>query len=101
MDCNKKHHIHTHKLKLLLSYLWSRKKKLYIYIYIFSPVKPELVIIPPGQKKKKSFNYEHLNFHGKELNVTDITDPSDPLDLKKSSYIYIYIYNTYPCSDEI
>ncbi len=23
---------------------------------------------------KKSFNYEHLNFSGKELNVTDITE---------------------------
>ena len=23
---------------------------------------------------KKSFNYEHLNFPGKELNVTDITE---------------------------
>ena len=43
--------------------------KLYIYI-LFSPVKPESGIIPSGQK---SFNYEHLNFPGKELNVTNIT----------------------------
>ena len=28
--------------------------------------------IPSGQKKP--FNYEHLNFPGKELNVTDITE---------------------------
>ena len=52
---------------------------IYIYIYIykyvlFSPVKPESRIIPSGQKKKKSFNYEHINFPGKELNVTDITE---------------------------
>ena len=45
---------------------------LYIYIYIlFSPVKPESGIIPSGQK---TFNYEHLNFPGKEPNVTDITE---------------------------
>ena len=25
------------------------------------------------RQDKKSFNYEHLNFPGKELNVTDIT----------------------------
>ena len=44
-----------------------------IYIYIYSgPVKPELGVIPSGQKK--AFNSEHLNFPGKELNVTDITD---------------------------
>ena len=43
-----------------------------IYIYIlFSPVKPELGIIPPGQK---SFNYEHLNFPGKKFNLADITE---------------------------
>ena len=38
----------------------------------FSPVKLESGIILSGQKK--SFNYEHLNFPGKELNVTDITE---------------------------
>ena len=44
-----------------------------IYIYIlFDPVKSELEVIPSGQKK--SFNREHLNFLGKELNVTDITE---------------------------
>ena len=37
---------------------------------LFSPVKPESGI-PSGQK---SFNYEHLNYPGKELNVTDITE---------------------------
>ena len=39
---------------------------------LISPVKRESGIIPSGQKK--SFNYEHLNFPGKELNVTDITE---------------------------
>ena len=41
-----------------------------IYV-LLSPVKPALGIIPSGQK---SFNYEHLNFPGKELNVTDIPE---------------------------
>ena len=49
---------------------------IYIYIYIcmyllFSLVKLESGINPSGQK---SFNYEHLNFPGKELNITDITE---------------------------
>ena len=55
---------------------------IYIYIYIlvlFGSVKPELGVIPSGEKK--TFNSEHLNFPGKELNVTDIT------------YIHIYIWN--------
>ena len=35
--------------------------------------------MPSGQKKKKkkkkkTFNCEHLNFPGKKLNVTDITE---------------------------
>ena len=46
---------------------------MYIYIVLFGPVKPELGVIPSGQKKK-IFNNEHLNFPGKELNVTDITE---------------------------
>ena len=48
---------------------------IYIYIYkgvLFGPVKPELGVIPSGQKK--TFNSEHLNFPGKELNITDITE---------------------------
>ena len=40
---------------------------------LFGPVKPELGVIPSGQKKKK-FNSEHLNFPSKELNLTDITE---------------------------
>ena len=44
---------------------------IYIYIVLFGPVKLELGVIPPGQKK---CNSEHLNFPGKELNVTDITE---------------------------
>ena len=38
-----------------------------MYILV-GPVKPESGIIPSG------FNYEHLNFPRKELNVTDITE---------------------------
>ena len=49
-----------------------------MYIVLFGPVKPKLGVIPSRQKKKtnkkKTFNYEHLNFPGKELNVTDITE---------------------------
>ena len=55
---------------------------IYIYIYIyrerererevlFGPVKPELGVIPSGQKP---FNSEHLDFPGKEPNVTEITE---------------------------
>ena len=44
---------------------------IYIYIFLFGPVKPELGGIPSGQK---TFNCEPLNFSGKELNVTDITE---------------------------
>ena len=41
---------------------------IYIHIYkSYSVVKPELGIIPSGQN-------EHLNFPGKELIVTDITE---------------------------
>ena len=40
---------------------------------LFGPVKPELGVIPAGQKQKKKFNSEHLNFSGKERNVIDIT----------------------------
>ena len=36
---------------------------IYIYIVLFCPVKPELGVIPSGQK---TFNSEHLNFPGKE-----------------------------------
>ena len=39
---------------------------------LFGPVKPELGVIPSG--RKKSFNSEDLNFPGKELNVTNITE---------------------------
>ena len=49
--------------------------RIYIYVCVcvlFGPVKPELGVIPSGQKK--TFNREHLNFPGKELNVTDITE---------------------------
>ena len=45
---------------------------IYIYIVLFGPVKPELGVIPSGQKNYSKS--EHLNFPGKELNVTDITE---------------------------
>ena len=45
---------------------------IYIYIVLFDPVKAGLGVIPPGQKK--TLNSEHLNFPGKVLNVTDITE---------------------------
>ena len=41
---------------------------MYIYIYIYSNS------IRPKKKKKNTFNSEHLNFPGKELNVIDITE---------------------------
>ena len=43
-----------------------------MYIVLFRPVKPESGVIPSGHKK--TFNSEHLNFPGKELNVTDIKE---------------------------
>ena len=46
---------------------------IYIYIYVlFGPVKPDLGVIPSGQENYSKA--EHLNFPGKELNVTDITE---------------------------
>ena len=47
---------------------------IYIYIVLFGPVKPDLGVIQSGQLQQKTFNREHLNFPGKELNVTDITE---------------------------
>ena len=38
---------------------------------LFSPVKPASEII---SSRQKSYNYEHLNFPGKELNLTDIAE---------------------------
>ena len=46
---------------------------MYVCMYVlFSPLKPESA--NNSVRTKKSFNYEHLNFPGKELNVTDITE---------------------------
>ena len=45
---------------------------LLLLLLLFGPVKLELGVIP--SEKKKSFTSEHLNFLGKELNVTDITE---------------------------
>ena len=64
-------------------------KKRIIYIYaggaLFGPAKPESGIIP--SEPKKSFNYEHLNFPGKALNVTDIK--SNNSFKKKNGHIRI------------
>ena len=46
---------------ILFKYIY----RMNIYIYVYG-------VIPSGQKK--TFNYEHLNFPGKELNVTDIIE---------------------------
>ena len=51
----------------------SRYIYIYIYIVLFGPVKPDLGVILSGPPQK-TFNSEHLNFPGKELNVTDITE---------------------------
>ena len=56
--------------RVIFIYIYNTKL---IYIVLFGPVKPELGVIPSRQKKKK-INSEHLNFPGKELNVTDITE---------------------------
>ena len=46
---------------------------MYIYIYVlFGPVKPELGVIPSGQENHSKAG--HLDFPGKELNVTNITE---------------------------
>ena len=42
---------------------------IYMYIVLFGPVKPELGVIPSGQENHSKA--EHLNFPGKELNVTN------------------------------
>ena len=43
-----------------------------VYIVLFGPVKPESGVIPSG--KENHSKAEHLNFPGRELNVTDITE---------------------------
>ena len=49
---------------------FNAKSHIYIYIYIvlFSPVKPELGVIPSEQENHSGA--EHLNFPGGELNKT-------------------------------
>ena len=42
-----------------------------MYVF-FGPVKPELGVIPSGQENHSEA--EHLNFPGRELNVTNITE---------------------------
>ena len=63
---------------------------IYIYIVLFGPVKQELGVIPSGQK---TFNSEHLNFSGKELNVTDIRAI---ISLRKKKTGHIRIINLFP-----
>ena len=77
MSCNKKISSTTIPSVWGLEFWTTFARYICIYIYVcvcvclFGPVKLESGIIPSGQK---SFNYEHLNFPGKELNVTDITE---------------------------
>ena len=59
----------------IYKYILSSYIYIYIYIYIyvlFGPVKPELG--SNSIRTRKLFKSEHLNFPGKELNVTDITE---------------------------
>ena len=63
------------KSQLRVSHCWSLGElvfnmNIYIYIVLFGLVKLEFF----HQDKKKTFNSEHLNFPGKELNVTDIKE---------------------------
>ena len=44
---------------------------IYIYIVLFGPVKP---VGSNSIRTRKLFKSEHLNFPGKELNVTDNTE---------------------------
>ena len=55
-----------------IKYIMMKKYVCVCVCVLFSSVKPELGGIPSGQKK--TFNSEHLNFPGKELSVTDITE---------------------------
>ena len=45
---------------------------MYIYIVLFGPVKSELGVILSVQENHSKA--EHLNFPGRELNVTNITE---------------------------
>ena len=44
----------------------------YMCIVLFDSVKPELGVIPSGQENHSKA--EHLNFPGREINVTNITE---------------------------
>ena len=46
-----------------------------VWCVLYGPVKPELGVIPSGQKKKKKkIQQWTFKFSCKELNVTDITE---------------------------
>ena len=47
---------------------------IYIHIYIYTIRFSKTGVGNNSIRTKKPFNGEHLNFPGKELNVTDITD---------------------------
>ena len=69
---------------------------IYIYIYIvvlFGPVKPELGVIPLGQENHSTA--QHLNFHGRELNVINSTEQYFLLR-KKTKTGYFRIINLFP-----
>ena len=46
---------------------------MFMYVYYSVQLNQSREKFRQDKKKKKSFKYEHLNFLGKELNVTDIT----------------------------
>ena len=61
---------------------------------LFGPVKPG--VGNNSIRTKKKFNSEHLNFPGKELNVTDThTHTHTHTHIYIYIYIYVYIYDLY------
>ena len=60
---------------------------------LFGPVKPELGVIPSGQENHSKT--EHLNFPGREVSVTDITEQNISLK-KKPKTGYFRIINLFP-----
>ena len=60
-----------HKSKDCLSFCLSLNCYIYIYIYYSVQLNRSLEYL---RQDKKSFNYEDLNFPGKELNATYITE---------------------------
>ena len=63
----------NHRMQKPKLYHWV--EYIYIYIYIYGYYSVQLTQNwEEFHQDKKTFNSEHLNFPGKELNVTDITE---------------------------